>query len=56
MTREHPKGYICTVYPIAYGHYRYLCTNAQGQQLKGIVEANDEAEAMSLVFQGIDKL
>ena len=56
MTHEHPKGFICTVYRLAYGHYRYLCTNAQGKRINGIVEANDEAEAMDKVFQIIDKL
>lgn len=55
MNAEH-NGFICTVYQIAYGHYRYICTNAFGKRLNGIVEANDEAEAMSLVFQIIDKL
>ena len=55
MNAEH-KGFICTVYPIAYGHYRYICTNAYGQRANGMVEANDEAEAMDKVFQIIDKL
>jgi hypothetical protein len=55
MTREH-AGFICTVYRIAYGHYRYICTNAFGTPLDGTVEANDEAEAMDKVFQIIDKV
>lgn len=55
MNAEH-AGFICTVYRIAYGHYRYICTNAYGTPLDGTVEANDEAEAMGLVFQIIDKL
>lgn len=50
------KGFICTVYRIAYGHYRYICTNALGQRVNGTVEANDEADAMDKVFQIIDKV
>ena len=55
MNGEH-AGFICTVYRIAYGHYRYLCTNALGQRVNGTVEANDEAEAMDKVFKIIDKV
>ena len=55
MNGEH-AGFICTVYRIAYGHYRYICTNAFGTPLDGTVEANDEAEAMDKVFQIIDKV
>ena len=49
------KGFICTVYRIAYGHYRYICTNAHGVPLDGTVEANDEAEAYDKVCMMIDE-
>jgi len=50
------KGFICTVYRLAFGYYRHICTNAFGVPLDGTVEANDEAEAMDKVFQIIDKV
>jgi hypothetical protein len=46
-------GFQITVYPIAFGIYRYFATNLKRHE-QGRVEANDELEAIDKVMQMID--
>lgn len=46
-------GYVITVYPIAYGWYKFQATSLK-HHASGKVQANDNAEAIDKVMQLID--
>ena len=53
MTKDH-NGWTITVYALAYGTYKYLCTKPGETTVKGAIDAYDEFEAYDVVVRFVD--